>query len=154
MTAGRMSNIPTLAAAGNARASFELGLLLRQAHKQLSTAMDETLSQFGIERRHLVVLIVLSEEGPLPQRDLVNRSGYDKASMVRIVDDLERLGLVTREPMPGDRRLRAITVTAHGSELFRRAEQDAARTAQESLTQLTQHQKSQLGALLGQLLGG
>ena len=38
--------------------------------------------------------------------------------MVRVVDDLERAGLVARRPFPGDRRVHAVEMTPHGLEVF------------------------------------
>ena len=66
---------------------FALGLLLRQAHERVAAAMDTALAPFGIERRHLMVLMRLVGEGALTQKELVERTRHDKASMVRIVDD-------------------------------------------------------------------
>src|SRR5437870_6325356 len=95
---------------------FALGLLLRRAHDLVAAAMDQALVPFGFERRHLMVLMRLHACGPLAQRDLVAQTDHDKASIVRIVDDLERLDLASRELVPGDRRLRAVTLTEHGRE--------------------------------------
>ena len=83
------------------------------------------MAPFGFERRHLMVLMRLQAAGPLSQRDLVAQTDHDKASIVRIVDDLERLDLASRELVPGDRRLRAVTMTDHGRDVFAQARQAA-----------------------------
>jgi DNA-binding MarR family transcriptional regulator len=92
--------------------------------------MSEALRPLGIELRHFAVLIVLVDRGPTRQQDLVEATGSDKAGIMRVVDDLERRGLAVRNPVPGDRRARAVEITAAGLELF-----DAAHVAAEPLAQ-------------------
>ncbi|MFG1928864.1 MarR family winged helix-turn-helix transcriptional regulator [Cryptosporangium sp. NPDC048952] len=115
--------------------------------------MDEALHPFGFERRHLMVLMRLRASGPLTQRDLVAQTDHDKASIVRIVDDLERLGLASRELVPGDRRLRAVTLSAHGREVLERA-REAAKPAEAAATaSLNPEQTRQLNQLLRTMVG-
>jgi MarR family transcriptional regulator, lower aerobic nicotinate degradation pathway regulator len=127
---------------------FALGLLLRRAHERVATATDEALAPFGIERRHLMVLMRLHAAGPLTQRDLVEQTGHDKASIVRIVDDLERLGLASRELVPGDRRLRAVTMTDLGRDVFDRAHDAARPVAAAATGALSDADRQQLERLL------
>jgi MarR family transcriptional regulator, lower aerobic nicotinate degradation pathway regulator len=107
---------------------FALGLLLRRAHWHAAAVMAEALRPLGIELRHFAVLIVLVDRGPTAQRDLAEATGSDKAGIMRVVDDLERMGLALRKAVPGDRRVRAVEITPQGLELF-----DAAHVAAEPL---------------------
>ncbi|WP_413809823.1 MarR family winged helix-turn-helix transcriptional regulator [Streptomyces sp. OE57] len=109
---------------------FALGLLLRRAHWRAAAVMTEALRPLGIELRHFAVLIVLVDRGPTVQRDLAAATGTDKAGIMRVVDDLERKGLVVRKAVPGDRRVRAVEITPQGLELF-----DAAHVAAEPLAE-------------------
>jgi DNA-binding MarR family transcriptional regulator len=109
---------------------FALGLLLRQAHWHAATVMSEALRPLGIELRHFAVLLELVNHGPTVQRDLATATGSDKAGIMRIVDDLERKGLAVRTAVPGDRRARAVEITAQGLSLV-----DAAHVAAEPLAE-------------------
>ncbi|MFF4959457.1 MarR family winged helix-turn-helix transcriptional regulator [Streptomyces sp. NPDC001222] len=109
---------------------FALGLLLRRAHWHAAAVMGEALRPLGVELRHFAVLIVLVNHGPTVQRDLVAATGSDKAGIMRVVDDLERMGLAVRKAVPGDRRVRAVEITPQGVELF-----DAAHVAAEPLAE-------------------
>jgi DNA-binding MarR family transcriptional regulator len=133
---------------------FALGLLLRQAHERVGLAIDAALAPFEIERRHLMVLMRLIADGALTQKELVESTNHDKAAMVRIVDDLEQLGLASREFVPGDRRLRAVTLTQHGRDVYRQAYHAAEPAARASLAPLTTRQAQQLEALLRTYLAG
>ena len=132
---------------------FAIGLLLRQAHDRVAAATDDALAQFGFERRHLMVLMRLQAAGPLSQRDLVAQTNHDKASIVRIVDDLERLGLASRELVPGDRRLRAVTMTDHGRDVFAQAHRAAEPAVTRATENLTSAQTRQLQHLLRAMIG-
>lgn len=151
LSAGVASSVPSGSDEGS---PFALGLLLRRAHERVAAAMDEALRPFGIERRHLMVLMRLHADGPSSQRDLVERTQHDKASMVRIVDDLERLGLASRELVPGDRRVRAVTMTEHGRTVFAQAHAAATPAAQAVTAPLTRQQAAQLEELLRTYLAG
>jgi DNA-binding MarR family transcriptional regulator len=133
---------------------FALGLLLRQAHDRFAAAIDKALVPFGFERRHLMVLMRLHAAGPLSQRDLVEQTDHDKAAVVRIVDDLERLGLATRELVPGDRRLRAVTMTDQGRAVFAQAYEAAGPAAAAAVGGLAGDQAGQLEVLLRAMITG
>jgi DNA-binding MarR family transcriptional regulator len=109
---------------------FALGLLLRRAHWRAAAVMSEALRPLGIELRHFAVLLVLVNRGPTEQRALVEATGSDKAGIMRVVDDLESKGLAVRKHVPGDRRVRAVEITAKGLEIF-----DAAHVAAEPLAE-------------------
>jgi DNA-binding MarR family transcriptional regulator len=94
----------------------ELGFLLRMSHSKASRAFAEALEPLAIEGRHFGVLMTLQRRGPLIQSRLTAELRSDKSAMVRTVDDLENLGYVTREPVPGDRRARTVTLTDLGRE--------------------------------------
>jgi MarR family transcriptional regulator, lower aerobic nicotinate degradation pathway regulator len=104
---------------------FALGLLMRRAHDRAAGALVEALRPLGLELRHFAVLITLSAKGPLSQSALVAAVGSDKASMVRVIDDLEGWGMVARKPFPGDRRVHAVEMTPEGLEVFDTAHVEA-----------------------------
>ncbi|MFD5386865.1 MarR family winged helix-turn-helix transcriptional regulator [Streptomyces sp. NPDC127074] len=127
---------------------FALGLLLRRAHWRAAGVMGEALRPLGIELRHFAVLIVLVDCGPTVQRDLAAATGSDKAGIMRVVDDLERKGLVVRKAVPGDRRVRAVEITPEGVELFNAAHVAAEPLAERLVAELGAGEPEQLMDLL------
>jgi DNA-binding MarR family transcriptional regulator len=97
---------------------FAMGLLFRRAHQRASSALVAAMRPYGLELRHFAVLIVLADQGPTLQRDLVGKTGFDKAAIGRSVDDLEDAGLVTRVGVPGDRRVWMVEITTRGLKVF------------------------------------
>ncbi len=112
--------------------------------------MTQALRPFGIELRHFAVLMVLVNQGPTEQRDLVEATGSDKAGIMRVVDDLERKRLAVRKPVPGDRRVRAVEITRKGLELFEAAHVAAAPLAEQLVSALKPGEIEQLRDLLTQ----
>ena len=126
------------------RSPFALGLMLRRAHARAVATMSEAVRPFGLELRHFAVLIVLVDRGPTTQRDLVTATAWDKAGIMRVVDDLEARGLVVRKAVPDDRRVRLVEITARGRKVFESAHAEAPRLAAELVSHLAPGEAEQL----------
>jgi DNA-binding MarR family transcriptional regulator len=111
-----------------------VGPLLLLAHRRAARAFADALRPLGIEARHYGVLSALGSQGPMSQRQLIDRIRADKSSMVRTVDDLESLGLALRRPHPADRRAYAVELTDHGREVLDRADHLAEQTVEHLLS--------------------
>jgi MarR family transcriptional regulator, lower aerobic nicotinate degradation pathway regulator len=122
--------------------------LLRLAHQRAAKAFSNALQPLGIEGRHFGVLMTLARRGPLTQSQLIVELGSDKSSMVRTVDDLERLGLCQRRPVPGDRRARAVEMTTQGGERFTAARAVAQQVGDALFASLTDQEQATLRDLL------
>ncbi|WP_018654219.1 MarR family winged helix-turn-helix transcriptional regulator [Actinomadura flavalba] len=59
-------------------------------------------------------------DAPAPMRDLAQLLRCDASNVTGIVDGLERLGVVVRQPDPADRRVKRVVLTQEG--VRRRAE--------------------------------
>ena len=64
---------------------------------------------------------------PMPMRELASLLGVDPPNLTPVVDDLERAGLVERQPHPTDRRVKLVVATAEGAALARQADEILAR---------------------------
>lgn len=126
----------------------EIGLLLRLAHQRAAKAFSEALQPLGIEGRHFGVLTTLARLGPLTQSQLIAELHGDKSSMVRTVDELERLGLAERRPVPGDRRARTVELTATGRERLAAARMVAQHVTADLFGCLTDQEQTTLRELL------
>ena len=72
---------------------------------------DEAL---GISAPRLSALSVVVFAGPIPIGELATAEGVRPPTMTRLVDGLERDGLVKREPDPEDRRGVVVRATTRG----------------------------------------
>ncbi len=82
----------------------------RTAHA-FERALNEQLTPLGITQRQWQVLGWLAHEGELAQTELADRMRIEAATLVGILDRMERDGWITREPSPVDRRKKLIRPT-------------------------------------------
>jgi MarR family transcriptional regulator, transcriptional regulator for hemolysin len=90
-----------------------LGWLLTQAHFNLVSEVGAALEPLGVSNRGYHVLAT-ARTGEYTQKELAERIGLDKTTMVVTVDELEEKGLAERKPSSTDRRARVIVVTRTG----------------------------------------
>jgi DNA-binding MarR family transcriptional regulator len=131
---------------------YEIGPLLRRAHRRAANAFTEALRPLGLQSKHFGVLLALHRAGPLSQRQLIDRLDSDKSSMVRIIDELESRDLCTRTPAAGDRRAYAVQLTDAGRELFSQAEHTASDVSAALLSGLAAAERRQLQDLLSRFI--
>jgi MarR family transcriptional regulator for hemolysin len=80
--------------------------------------LDERLRPFGLSQaRWQVLLKLLRASQPLTQCDLASRIGIEPASLVRLLDVLQKEDLIVREADPLDRRSKRVSLTANGRAL-------------------------------------
>lgn len=96
---------------------YRLGVVLR---RRLDDALEEAGT--GLRTRHYAVLSALDCTKPMSQREAADAADIDPATMVKTVDELERLGLVTRARNPRDRRAHELALTIAGREMLARSE--------------------------------
>ncbi len=90
-----------------------LGWLLTQAHFNLVSEVGAALEPLDVSNRGYHVLAT-AQTGEYTQKELAERIGLDKTTMVVTVDELEEKGLAERRPSSTDRRARVIAVTKAG----------------------------------------
>lgn len=97
-----------------------MGQLARDALIALEAAMLERLRAAGIEGlrpTHNTVLRHLDEHGTRAT-ELAQRAGLTRQALTQIVDELERLGYVSRIDDPTDRRAKLVVYTDRGRQGF------------------------------------
>jgi DNA-binding MarR family transcriptional regulator len=93
---------------------------LAVAGRLVRTHADAELTHLGIGAPSLGVLLRLVEEDGLSQAELARRQRVEAPSMCRMVDRLERDGLVERRADPGDRRATRVHLSGDGREVAER----------------------------------
>ena len=66
-------------------------------------------------------VLTLIHPHPMSQRELARATHVEEQTISQTVDRLERMGMVTREPDPDDRRRFLVTATPAGKRAFRNA---------------------------------
>ena len=89
-----------------------VGIIINRTSRTWRTKLDERLSHLGLTQARWLVLMHLSRmNGKALQKDLAVSVGVEGPTLVRVLDGLERMGLVLRAAVEGDRRARRICLT-------------------------------------------
>jgi DNA-binding MarR family transcriptional regulator len=98
-----------------------LGYHLRRAQLRAFGAFARHLKETGLTPTLYGVLATIEARPGIGQGEVADALGADRSTMVRLVDQLERRGLVRRDPHPDDRRTVLPALTAEGRALLERA---------------------------------
>src|SRR5215208_1417004 len=128
-----------------------LGWLLTQAHFNLVSEVGAALEPLGVSNRGYHVLAT-ARTGEFTQRELAERIGLDKTTMVVTVDELEEKGLAERRPSSTDRRARVIAVTKAGERKVRQGEEIVDRIQSDVLASLPASERKVFLEALGNLV--
>jgi DNA-binding MarR family transcriptional regulator len=101
--------------------AHRLSYLFKHAQLRLAELTGAALAPLRITGRELAVLLVIAEEPPASQLRIATRMGVDRTTMVAIIDELERKGLVERRPDEVDRRRNVTALTSAGRTTTRQA---------------------------------
>lgn len=122
------------------------GLMLREVRRRVPEAL--TLPQFDV-----LAQLHRRPEGMTP-RELTRELLVTAGNLTGIVTRLRRLGLVERQPVPGDRRAVRIHMTGRGRRVMRRAIPRHRRDVRRLLAHLRAPELARLRDLLGAVSRG
>jgi len=81
------------------------GILIKKAARLFEQAANRNLDQLGVTYSQTIFLVRLWESDGQSQMDLAKSAGLKQPSVVRILDRMERDGLITRVRNDTDRRI-------------------------------------------------
>ncbi|RYJ01731.1 MAG: MarR family transcriptional regulator [Actinomycetales bacterium] len=98
--------------------------------------------------RGFQVLQLSQEQACTNQAGMAAALRLDRTVMTYLVDDLEKAGLIERQPDPADRRARRVVITAAGAKALRSAQVAIRDVERETVGALDDAEAAQLRALL------
>ena len=127
-------------------------LSLVRTAEVLNRYLDIELSKYGANRARSGILnILIASGGTMRPTDLSRKLFRSKHTITRVVDSLERDGLVRREPIAEDRRLRRVTITKKGLEFVKERVFHRREISDKALSWLDEEQAQQLNSMLAHL---
>ncbi len=129
-----------------------LGFLLGKTGQKLREFQEECLGPLGITGKHLGILKILQEKGSISQHGIGQCIHIDRTTMVDLIDDMEKKGLVERREHPTDRRSHAVYMTAKGKELLPKLHNLAKGAERKFLSSLNQAEQKEFVRLLKKLV--
>jgi DNA-binding MarR family transcriptional regulator len=119
--------MPTSTSADNKKKPVELGLLpelvgyqLRMAQIALFKDFASGLDEHDVSPGLFGVLVIIESNPDLKQTELARATHLDRSTIVSVIDNLERRGLVERRSALNDRRSNALHLTNEGVALLRK----------------------------------
>ncbi len=94
------------------------------------------------------VLVIIEANPDLKQSDLARATHLDRSTVVTVIDNLERRGLVERRTAAHDRRSNAIRLTPDGSALLRKLKRKVKQHEQRLLRNFSPAERELFLALL------
>jgi DNA-binding MarR family transcriptional regulator len=88
-----------------------LGYHLRRASAAMMADFSSELSSVQLRPVQFAILAQIADNDGTSQRELCRELSVQKANMVPLIAELERRGLIAREPAPFDRRVQMLTLT-------------------------------------------
>jgi DNA-binding MarR family transcriptional regulator len=128
-----------------------LGFLLARHGQIMNMRIRQALEASGLRPRHGAVLLRLAVAGATSQQSLIEALAIDASSLVAILNDLERDGLVQRCRDPADRRRHIVEITSAGERAVRAVESAIAVVEGEAFVDLDDTETDQLHALLSRI---
>lgn len=128
------------------------GALLVIAARTGQDRAKARLAPLGLSVQTCGVLNLLADEGPLSQQAIGEMLGIDRTTMVDLVDELEKAGIVRRERNPHDRRSYAVTLTPQGKVKQKRAARAFDAAVDDFFAPLSPAEREQFAGMLRRLL--
>jgi DNA-binding MarR family transcriptional regulator len=125
-----------------------LGFLLSWNGQRIARKFAQSLEPLGLRPPHFGIMRLLAHAPGRTQQELVEGSQVDPSSMVKIIDELEEMGIAERRLNPDDRRKRAVYLTAAGRRKLERAQKVAEGVADEVFGPLSADERDTLQELL------
>lgn len=91
-----------------------LGFRLRRLHNRMVQSFGQVLSEFELRPGEFASLALIAANPGVAQVDVARIANFDKASVVALVDDLERRGWAERRRSAEDRRRHSLYATRAG----------------------------------------
>lgn len=102
-------------------AALDFGFRATRISRRLRQLVDSELAAYGLTEATWRPLAYVGRLGAgVRQSELAAALGLEGPSLVRLLDNLERRGLIERREHKSDRRVRGIYLTPSGRELQRR----------------------------------
>jgi DNA-binding MarR family transcriptional regulator len=137
---------------GNYAVERSVGYLLARARTRLARALDVELAEHGITHAQGSIILMLASGRFSTAAELARELYVDSASMTRIVDRLQKRGMLVRMPRIDDRRIIDLRLTDEGQRLGRTLPELYARVLNRSFEKFSAEEIRLLRSLLCKLL--
>ena len=109
--------LPNVPSSEHLRLEGEVVGLWFEMHARLEAHFTELAAEYDLTAVQAKVLLVVQPDGTMTMRTLAAQLQYDASNLTGVVDRLEEMGAVRRQPHPSDRRAKGVVLTAEGQRM-------------------------------------
>lgn len=110
-----------------------LGILVGETARLWRYALDQRLQPLGLNQARWLVLLHLSRDNGLIQKELATRVGIEAPTLVGLLDRMAEDGWVTRRESSDDRRSKTVHLTPKAQEAIKQIRATGAQLRRELL---------------------
>ena len=125
-----------------------LGFLVSDVHRLITTAIDKEMKELGLTRSQLRVILHLVREDGLTQVRIADDLQLGKVTVGGLLDRLEVKQLVERRPHPTDRRATLVYLTDNIDELIQPMQKSGGKLLRQFQQGMSKKEQQQLIDLL------
>ncbi|WP_035339939.1 MULTISPECIES: MarR family winged helix-turn-helix transcriptional regulator [Dickeya] len=134
----------------SARRNF--AIQLGQTTRLWRRVIDRELQPYGLtQAAWLPLLFIARGDAPIHQKALAESLGLDASAVVRVLDNLQKQGVIERRE-GNDRRFKEIHLTESGIALVNRVELIAAQVRNQALEGVSEQDIQQVSRVIGQVI--
>ena len=131
---------------------YNTGLEILYTGLLLDKYIDIRARKFGQNRSRLDIMhTLIAHGGILKPSDLGKMTFRTKQTITKVIDGLERDGLVTREPIGTDRRTRKVVITKKGLDSIRESLPHTIETINTAVPSFSKEQMEEISRVLRQI---
>ena len=124
------------------------GYMLKGVQAAMRARLDETLADKGITTPQYTALTTLEHESGISNAEIARLSFVTPQTMLRIIENLEQAGLVTRQPHPTHGRVVQLALTPAGRKLVARCHESVLAVEEQLVSRLSRAERRQLVEIL------
>ncbi|RYZ43870.1 MAG: MarR family transcriptional regulator [Myxococcaceae bacterium] len=121
---------------------------INHASRLLMRHFEQRLRPLDFGMAYLPVVGALEEHGPQLQKQLAEHAHVEQPTMAALLTRMERDGLITREPHPGDKRASQISISEKARDRLPQAREQLAEVAAQATAGFSDRERATLLALL------
>jgi len=110
--------MPPIYAIETFRPSQAVGAYIGRARRTIVEAIDQKLAPLDISHAQWIVVMLLGDGAAATAAELCKLLVYDPGAMTRLLDRLQKKGVLRRARTTGDRRTVRLQLTAAGKRLY------------------------------------
>ena len=128
-----------------------IGYNLKRAYITVRDDFAKALGPDGLAPREFSLLSLVVTFPNITQSELARMLGIERSGLVAIVDKLERINLLKRIPVPGDKRAQALVASKDGLAAYQDMRQQVITHEANLMSHFTDDERQELVRLLNKI---